>query len=413
MSNFSFLAVILVSLSMILLLPTSINSAAAVSSNSLGSSPAGSTNLSNGTMFIELSRVALARFLNSLMPIQMAVPGASTGSGILSIRDVRYCKPTSRYAATLLGFGQVSPSRPQPNSAKVVTDSAVFSDADCTGDLKAIEARIPRANGSIVAKLALDWEPWKLKIKVEQLAGDGSQDLSKWTGAQGIVPTDSIPILIGDKQVPFNGAIAFSGYSLSVLLLPTENIQNTVGLSDISWPAQGMSNWTHSADVRLEISLTALNYLASNYLGGDQKVIAPDVPVVGRISLKNLTVSGPSDNQLLISGTLFDGNNNSYKTKILLKGADLSVSSVDIQPQSQDFLLRTVAATISGALSSDPPTGYRGILIRKLVKPDTIHLKTDTASADIQIVISSVNSSSGSLRVGAWVIFGSPASVSY
>ena len=365
------------------------------------------TDLTARSVFVELSRTSLGRFVNSLTPIEVPIPTpAVTAAGKVVIEDLKYCKASTVHSATLLGYGHLSSTRTTV-ARTIITDSERFKDSDCMASLTEIKNRVAVAADSIIAKLTIDWQPWKLAIRVDSILSSGT-DVSGWKGAGTSIPSDSIPIAIGNQNVPFNATLAFTDNAIGVLFIPTEDAHDISSSKQVQMPSMSAAGttWTHSADVRIKVTHQAINYFAAKYFGSNQQIVASGVPVLGSIALKNLAGSAPTDNQYDIKGILVDGNHNTYDTHVAFKGNDLALSSVTIEPtSSNDFTIKTLASTFSGALSSPPPTGYKGIPIRKLIKPDPVPLKVGTSSTNLRIIVSSVSSSGGSLRVGAWVLF--------
>src|SRR5260370_17570876 len=136
------------------------------------------TGMTNRSVFAELSRNALGRFVNSLTPIEVQVPTGRPGTaGKIVIEDVKYCKASTSHSAILLRYGSLSSTATAP-ARTIVTDSQRFTFRDCTVAISAVRDRLAGGRAAVVANLSIISHPWKLTIKVKRMAAGPSTHIS-------------------------------------------------------------------------------------------------------------------------------------------------------------------------------------------------------------------------------------------
>jgi hypothetical protein len=372
----------------------------------------------------DLSTDAMARFMNSVMPIE--IDGANSTK--LLLRGLKYCKADNEHRAELLGYGTAGSGAGSSGGQPTVVEPSPFENADCNRPLavvskRVIDKNVSHSSNDFVARVILDWVPWELRLGVAEIKGSGNAVPKAAT-----FPTNVIPVTIGNQVVAFSAAFYFFNDSVSVMLVPSVDVAQVSDLSYIpklsSLSAFGAQDATASADARVRVTHRATNYLLDTYFSGNQSLIVDTGnQAIGNLTVKQLHGESSGVERYTVSGVVYDNNGGSYSTKISSQGTELGLDAIEIEAKSlktcpppslgdiNSIQCNAANAALQGGaslLSSVLTSAYRGKQLKTFGSPDTLHLTLGRIACNVDGVVKHVGTTDKYLQIDATLSFKHP-----
>jgi hypothetical protein len=264
----------------------------------------------------------------------------SNGDAAMTFTGGRYCGAASRHTARIVAVA-VRGSDGVPIAAENL------GPADCSASLQSVAQRYSADGATAVAALlTLRWRPWELAISALDAAA--SPDDPVWPRRREkllakplqVTPMNglAVPLTAGnDRHLMLSTIVEFSEDAIGIALAQAKDVANIRSYGDVPALATVTGSRLAGAGGNGSIVLAhgAVNGFAQELLSQRPFSLGLNLPLLDEVELREFSVRGAQDSYDL-AGVLADGDGETYRGKIALRGSNLALSAVAVVPDQSE-----------------------------------------------------------------------------